>query len=143
MADQNKLVLGDKSVYPSEDFLFSIIGDKKVVWQNAINYAKENYADITEEWRYYNDGKQWLFKMQHKKKTIFWIGVLQDTFRITFYFGGKAEPSVMSSSLPDKIKDEFASGKKYGKIRAISIQVSGISDLENIYKLIDLKIKVR
>jgi hypothetical protein len=30
--------------------------------------------------------------MQQKKKTIFWVGVLKDTFRITFYFGNKAEP---------------------------------------------------
>jgi hypothetical protein len=143
MAEPEKLVLGDKSVYPTEDFLFSIIGDKKVVWQKIMNHVNQNYKDITEEWRYYNDGKQWLFKVQLKKKTIFWIGVLQDTFRITFYFGNKAEPVIVNSNLPDKMKNDFVSGKKYGNIRAISIRISGAGDLENIYKLVDLKVKIK
>jgi len=143
MAEPEKLVLGDKSVYPTEDFLFSIIGNKKVVWQKIMNHVNQNYKDITEEWRYYNDGKQWLFKVQLKKKTIFWIGVLQDTFRITFYFGNKAEPVIVNSNLPDKMKNDFVSGKKYGNIRAISIRISGAGDLENIYKLVDLKVKIK
>jgi hypothetical protein len=143
MAEPEKLVLGDKSVYPSEDILFSIIGDKKIVWQNIISYVNLNYKNITGEWRYYNDGKQWLFKMQMKKKTIFWIGVLQDTFRITFYFGNKAEPVIVNSNLPDKMKDDFVTGKKYGNIRAISLRISGTGDLENIYKLVDLKAKIK
>ena len=143
MAEPEKLVLGDKSVYPSEDILFSIIGDKKVVWQKIMDYVTDNYQNVTEEWRYYNDGKQWLFKMQLKKKTLFWIGILQDTFRITFYFGNKAEPVIAGSNLPDKIKDDFVSGKRYGNIRAISVSISGTGDLEYIYKLIDLKAKMK
>jgi len=143
MDEPEKLVLGDKSVYPSEEILFSIIGDKKIVWKEIMSYVNQNYKNITEEWRYYNDGKQWLFKMQLKKKTIFWIGVLRDTFRITFYFGNKAEPLIVNSNLPDKMKDDFVSGKKYGKIRAISIRISGTGDLENIYKLVELKAKMK
>jgi hypothetical protein len=143
MDEPEKLVLGDKSVYPSEEILFSIIGDKKIVWQEIMSYVNQNYKNITEEWRYYNDGKQWLFKMQLKKKTIFWIGVLRDTFRITFYFGNKAEPLIVNSNLPGKMKDDFVSGKKYGKIRAISIRISGTGDLENIYRLVELKAKMK
>ena len=143
MAEPEKLVLGDKSVYPSEDILFSIIGDKKIVWQKIMGYVNDNYKNVTEEWRYYNDGKQWLFKVQLKKKTLFWIGVLRDSFRITFYFGNKAEPVITGSTLPDKIKDDFVSGTRYGNIRAISTNISGTGDLENIYKLIDLKAKMK
>jgi hypothetical protein len=143
MADPEKLVLGDKSIYPSDDILFSIIGDKLIVWQKIKDFLNDNYKSITEEWRYYIDGKQWLFKMQHNKKTIFWIGVLHDTFRVTFYFGDKAEPLIEGSGLPDKIKEDFASAKRYGKIRAVSIRISGTGDLENIYKLIDIKMKIR
>lgn len=142
MAEPEKLVLGDKSVFPSDEVLSSIIGDKTDILRKITGYVKGKYNNITEEWRYYNDGKQWLFKMQYKKKTIFWIGVLHDTFRITFYFGEKAEPVIVSSTLPEKMKDEFISGKRYGKIRAISVRISGISDLEDVYKLIGLKVKM-
>lgn len=143
MAETEPLVLSDKNVFPTEDILYSIIGDNKIVWQKIMAYVKDNYKEITEEWRYYNDGRQWLFKMQQKKKTLFWIGVQKDTFRITFYFGNKAEPVITGSSLPKKYKDDFVEGKRYGNIRAITIKVTGPSDLENIYKLIAIKAKLK
>jgi hypothetical protein len=143
MAENEKPVLGDKSVYPSEEILFSILSDKKVIWQKILSYVKDNYKDITEEWRYYNDGKQWLFKMQQKKKTIFWISVLKDTFRITIYFGNKAEPLIEGSQLPQKIKDDFRGAQRYGSIRPVTTVITGISDLENIQKLIDIKVKMK
>jgi hypothetical protein len=143
MAEPHDLVLGDKSVYPSDEVLFSIFGEKRDVWQGIIDYATNNYTDVTSEWRYYNDGHQWLFKMQHKKKTIFWIGVMKDTFRVTFYFGNKAEGAIMESSLPGKIKDDFVNAQHYGQLRAITVKVSGMQDLENISKLIDIKTKLK
>lgn len=30
---------------------------------------------LSSEWRYYNDGKSWLCKVTHKKKTIVWISL--------------------------------------------------------------------
>jgi hypothetical protein len=143
MADPEKLILGDKSIYPSDELLGSIFGEKMVIWQTITGYVKDNYKDVTGEWRYYNDGWQWLFKMQQKKKTIFWAGVLKDTFRITFYFGNKAEPVIEGSNLPQKIKDEFRDAKRYGTLRAISTIITGNNDLDNILKLIELKTKIK
>ena len=143
MAESEKLVLGDKSVYPSDEILSSIFGDKMIIWQKIISYVKDNYKDITEEWRYYNDGKQWLFKMQQKKKTIFWISVLKDTFRITFYFGDKAEPLIEGSKLPQRIKDGFREAKRFGSIRPITTIITGVSDIETITKLVDIKGKIK
>jgi hypothetical protein len=143
MAESEKPVLGDKSVYPSDEILFSIFGDKKVIWQKLLSYVKNNYKDVTDEWRYYNDGKQWLFKMQQKKKTIFWISVLKDTFRITFYFGNKAEPLIEGSQLPQKIKDDFREAKRFGTLRPVTTKITGVSDLENILKMIDIKVKLK
>jgi hypothetical protein len=42
-----------------------------------------------------------------KKKTIFWISLIENTFQVTFYFGDKAEPLIEKSELPEKIKVEF------------------------------------
>jgi hypothetical protein len=143
MAETEKPVLGDKSIFPSDEILHSIIGDKMVFWQRLISYVKDNYKDITEEWRYYNDGKQWLFKMQQKKKTIFWASVLKDTFRITFYFGNKAESVIEGSTLPQKVKDGFRDARRFGTLRPISTIVNENQDLDNILKLIDVKVKLK
>jgi hypothetical protein len=143
MDEKEKMVLSDKSVVPTDDYIFSLIGDNKTHWIRIMSYAKENYKDISGSWNYYNDGKQWLFKLVQKKKTIFWGGILKDTFRITFYFGDKAESLIDGSDLPQMMKDEFKTARRYGLIRAITIRVFNSSDVDNILKLIEIKYKVR
>ncbi len=124
------LVLTDKSVYPDDALIFSKIGNNSVYWKNLLKSIRELYPASEEVWKYYNDGKNWLFRVILKKKTLFWIGVLEDTFRITFYFGDKAEPVIEKSSLPENIKAEFKNGKRYGKIRAITIKVKSQEDVD-------------
>jgi len=136
------LVLTDKSVIPNDDLIFSIIGKNKVHWQKLMASLHEKYPDAQGQWNYYNDGKNWLFKMIRKKKTLFWIGILADTFRIAFYFGDKAGPLVESSDLPASIKDEYKNGQRFGKIRAITMKIEADEQIENALKLADIKVKV-
>jgi len=143
MAENDFLKLSDKNIIPTDDYIFSILGDKKRHWQSIMTYMSENYDDASGTWNYYNDGKQWLFKMVRKKKTIFWGGIFQDTFRITFYFGDKAEPLIDTSDLPPDIKEGFRTAKRYGAIRPVSIKVFENSDVENILKLIIIKSKIK
>jgi hypothetical protein len=143
MAEKEEMILSDRQVEPTDEYLFSILGEKKVLWQDIISYAKDNFKDISGVWNYYNDGKQWLYKLSQKKKTIFWGGVFKDTFRITFYFSDKVEPLLENSDLPVKIKEDFKSVKRYGLIRPISNKIYSEEDAENVKKLIDIKIKLK
>lgn len=141
MSEKENSVLSDKKVIPTDDYIFSIIGAKKSLWQNIMNYVNDNHQNASGEWNYYNDGKKWLYKMVMKKKTIFWISILEDTFRVTFWFGDKAESNIIESSLPAKIKDEFKISKKYGVIRAVSVIMRDDADVDNVLKMIAIKIK--
>jgi hypothetical protein len=143
MADKEELVLGDKLIIPTDDYIFSLIGEKKTLWQSIMNHTSENYKDITGIWNYYNDGKQWLFKLAHRKKTIFWAAILKDTFRITFYFGDKTESVIDGSDLPQALKEGFKTSKRYGAIRAISIKVMDQADVDNVLILIAIKHKIK
>jgi len=143
MSEKEIYVFSDRQVKPTEDLIFSIIGDKKILWEKIMNYLSDNYKDASGTWNYYNDGKQWLFKMVRKKKTIFWLAVMKDTFRVTFYFGDKAEPVIVASGLPESVRDNFLTGKHYGKIRAISTKMTGLSDAETVIKLIDIKAELK
>jgi hypothetical protein len=139
MAETEKPVLSNKEIFPDDEYVFPLIGNRKIQWINLMNYISETHNDFSGSWKYYNDGKQWLFKMVHKKNTIFWLGVLSDTFRISFWFGDKAIPLIEGSDLPQSIKDDFRTAKKYGAIRAVSVKVYEQSDVENVIKLIKLK----
>jgi hypothetical protein len=137
------IVLTDKSVRPNDEIVFSIIGEKRLLWQQIITYLKDNHKDISEEWNFYNDGKSWLFRTLKKKKTIFWIGVLKDTFRVTFWFGDKAESIIEQSDLPESIKNDFKNAKKYNLVRSLSIIMLYPEDFENVKKLMEIKLKMK
>jgi hypothetical protein len=143
MAGSETLMLSDKSVIPTEKQIFSFIGENKVHWHNILVHVFNDYKYTSGSWNYYNDGKQWLYKLTQKKKTIFWAAILADTFRVTFYFGDKALPLIENSDLPSKIKEDFIAAKKYGFIRPVSIKVSDNSDVENVLKLVAIKIKIK
>lgn len=137
------IVLTDPNLQPTDELVFSIIGENSVYWEQLIDYLYENHFDITEEWRFYNDGKSWLYKAIRKKQTLYWIGVIKDTFRVTFWFGDKAEPIIEASSILENIKEEFRNTKRYGKLRAISIEMRSPEDLQNVISLVELKIKIK
>jgi hypothetical protein len=143
MAEKELFVFSDRLVKPTDELIFSIIGDKKILWQSIMNYITDNYKEMSGTWNYYNDGKQWLFKMVQKKKTIFWLAVMKGTFRVTFYFGDKAESVILASNIPKSVKDDFTGGRHYGKIRAITTKMADQSDVVTIMKLIDIKTKLK
>jgi len=143
MSEKENLLLSDKQIYPTDEYIFSIIGDKKKLWESIMNYMSNNYKDSSGEWNFYNDGKRWLFKMVHKKKTIFWIGILDDTFRVTFWFSDKAEPLITECNLSGSIKDEFRTSKKYGAIRAVTVKINDSADVDNVLRLIEIKNQIK
>jgi hypothetical protein len=143
MAEKEELILSDRDVVPTDEYILALLKEKSVLWQEIMNYATDNYKDISGAWNYYNDGKQWLFKLSQKKKTILWAAMYKDTFRITFYFGDKVEPLLENSDLPLKIKEDFKVSKRYGSIRSVSQKIFSASDVENVKKLIAIKIKLK
>ena len=136
------IVLTDRFITPTDELIFSIIGDRKIFWQRIVSYLHDNHSDITEVWRFYDDGKCWLFRTLKKKKTIFWIGILDGTFRVSFYLTEKATPLIVQSKLPEEIKNEFlnTTGNKF---RSITIKMSDADDAENVIKLIEIKLKLK
>jgi hypothetical protein len=136
------IILTDPNVQPTDELIYSIIGESSVYWQKIIEYLHGKHSDITGVWRFYNDGKCWLYRTLRKTKTIYWAGILKDTFRITFYLSDKAEPLIEESSLSENIKEEFWNTKG-SKFRAVTVVMHSAEDLENVLKLIEIKLKIK
>ena len=135
--------LSDPEQFPTEAIIFSIIGDSREYWEKLFGFITSEYPEFVSEWRYYKDGKSWLLKTVKKSKTIFWLGVIQNSFRITFYFGDKAESQIVDSAISQGLKDSFVNGKRFGKIRAISLHIENQNDVDDVRKLIELKLKIK
>lgn len=137
------IVLTDPTVQPTDELIFGIIGENSIYWEKLVDYLYDKHLNVTEEWRFYNDGKSWLYKAVRKKQTLYWIGVIKDTFRVSFWFGDKAEPIIEASTLPESIKVDFRNAKRYGQLRAISVEVRSDDDYSNVIKLLELKAKMK
>lgn len=136
-------VLTDKNQSPTEEVIFSHIGKSKALWLLLFEDIHHNHPDFTEQWRYYLDGKRWLLKVSRKAKTIFWLSIVEGSFRTTFYFTDKAEHAISESSLSDKLKRQYSDGKKYGKIRGLTILYKTRRDVEYASQLIEIKTGIR
>ncbi len=132
-------VLSDKKVRPTEEIIFSHIGKSRMLWELLFDYIHECHPDFTAEWRYYMDGKRWLMKVCRKSKTICWLSLLEDSFRTTFYFTDKAADAISRSTLSMELKRQFEEGKKYNKIRGITILYKTKRDVDYARQLIEIK----
>ena len=138
-----KPCLKDQNEYPNDEVLSRYLGEVKNTWDAFIYFLKENYPLFSTEWRYYNDGKNWLFKITKKKKTICWISVFENRFKTTFYFTAKAEELLRSSKLKKEYVDQFINGKNYGKIKGLTVEINEPADLDMTKILIEIKEKVK
>ena len=139
----DQLVLINEQETPTEEIIFSHLGRTKKHWEAIFKHIGSNYPELSNEWRYYKDGKSWLLKVTKKKKTILWISVGKKNFKMTFYFTDRAEPSIMESTISDELKEQFKNGKYYNKIRALTITFSNKKDVEYAKTLIQIKLAVK
>lgn len=139
----DQIILSDKDQFPTEEIIFSHIGKSKAIWESTFNYIHISHPDFTEQWRYYNDGKSWLMKVTKKTNTIFWLSIIPESFTITFYFGDKAEQYIMKSTISDALKDQFKDGKRYGKIRGLTLIMNKKQNVEFVKELISIKLKIK
>ena len=135
-------VFSNKEIHPSEDLILSHLRLLKPIWIELFHKLHQDYPDIIGEWKYYNDGKSWLQKNSYKKKTMFWLSVQKDSFRTTFYLNEKAASAIAESNLPAKLKDQFINGKRFNKIRGLTIQFKRKSDIKHFFKVLEIKLRV-
>jgi hypothetical protein len=136
-------ILGDPNQFPEDGIIFSHIGKSKPLWISLFQYIAAEHPEFTQEWRYYNDGKSWLMKVQHKKKTVFWLSIIKDSFRTTFYIHEKAKKIIEDSNLSNELKDQYCKGKSFGKIRGIAVVYKNKKDVEFAKELIGIKISIK
>ncbi len=138
-----KPVLTNKEQFPTEEVIYSHIGKTVPLWQSVFEFINNNHPDFSEQWRYYNDGKSWLLKVTRKEKTVFWLSIIKNSFRITFYFTERANEAIAGSSISDELKEQFKNGKNYNKIRGITVVFKNKKDIEYVKTLIGIKLSIK
>lgn len=132
--------LRDPEIFPSEMVLKNVLGDSAYsVLASFIETIREAAYGLSIEWRYYNDGKAWLGKVTHKKKTILWLSIWEGLFKTSFYFTEKHLEAIAALDLSERKKEEFAGMKPTGKLIPMTFEISEKEQLDELLTVVRFK----
>ncbi len=137
----NKPLLNDKNVYPTDDVLLKHLGKTKTIWDAFITQISSAFPSMFLEWNFYNDGKSWLCKLVHKKKTMCWISIWENYFKVTFYFTDKNSKDIHGLKIDQVCINNYRSNKSIGKLKPLTIDIKTKKVLSNAIELIKYKSK--
>lgn len=132
-------LLNDKSDYPNDDVLLRYLGKSKTVWDVFSGEISSTFPTMSLEWNYYNDGKAWLCKLVHKKKTVCWISIWSKFFKVAFYFTDKNSRDIKGLNIDQDLKAQYRSNKSIGKLKPLTIDVKTKKALSDVFELIRYK----
>ena len=132
-------LLGCKDIFPDEAVLQENLGEIYMVYKEMMNKLMSPDFNLTPQWNYYNDGKSWLCKVSFKKKTIFWLSVWDDCYKVGFYFTEKTKDGVLNLEIDEAVKQDFLSEKSIGKLLPLTMEITGSNQLEDLYKIAEYK----
>jgi len=133
-------IFSDKAITPTEDMLALALGNLHSKWNEIKAYVIDKYPLAKEEWNFPGQKYGWSFRIKDKKRAIIYLLPREKYFLVAFVFGEKAANEAMASDISDSIKNEISSARVYAEGRGFRIEVKDISLLEDIKKLIDIKL---
>ena len=136
-------LLREKEIFPSKEVLKSVLGQVYDVWEELETQVTQGEFGLTLEWNYYNDGKSWLCKVCHKKKTVFWLSVWEGCFKTTFFFLERHLEGIAELDISEQIKEDFYEMKPIGKLLPMVISIDQQEQLADLLKIVKFKKEVK
>ncbi len=132
----------DKSKPPGEIELNEKAPLSNNILNKIKNYLTSRNISVTEEWKYYSKKTGWTKKILMNKRNLLFFTPCISGPNISFVFGDKAVLEINNSKLPQKIKDEITSAKKYAEGRGLRLQPRTRADVKTIIALLEIKIRI-
>jgi hypothetical protein len=131
------MVLKEPSISPTKKVLENALGRSYAVYEELINTITSE--GLMPQWKYYNDGKAWLCKVEYKKKTVFWLSVWDRYFKMGFYFTQKNCKGIYALDIDDNIKKEFEEHKPIGQLLPLALIINKKDQLKDALKIVEYK----
>lgn len=139
---KNVQLLKDPEQAPDDRLFRQILNQEVFLIHQKMKQIFDEYGLLT-EWRYYNDGKAWLWKVTRKTKTIVWISLWEDFFKSSFYFTEKTRLGIDKLEISDGIKSTFTEVKPMGKLVPLILDIQNIDELNDFEKIIAYKLSLK
>jgi len=129
-----------KDTRPDDKMLAKALGKSNRLWQEIKKNLNAEYGELIEEWKFYGRKSGWVLKTLRKKRNLFFFIPLKGSFQVSFIFGDKAVAAAQKSGLPKELVTELKNARKYAEGRGLRIDVKNSTDVENIKKLVEIKV---
>jgi hypothetical protein len=131
-------LLREQEIFPSKEVLKDALGEAYNVLEELETRFVDDFS-LTFDWHYYKDGKSWLCKVCHKKKTVFWLSIWNGFFKTSFFFTEKHLNGVAALDISKQIKEDFCRAKPVGKLIPMIINIDKQDQLTDLQKIVTFK----
>lgn len=125
---------------PAEADLATALGDTLELWRELVSFTKSLRPDAGEEWNFAGAKYGWSFRIRDSKRVLLYLLPRDKFFKAAFVFGQKAVDAILETDISGDIKAEIKNAKAYAEGRGIRIAVQDHAVLEDLKKLIAVKI---
>ena len=130
----------DKNHEPTTTDLQIGIGTTFSIWNEIEVFLHEVYPKVESKWHFTSAKMGWSYRMSDSKRVLVYLLPRDKFFKVAMVFGQKAADLVLESIISESIKSELKSAKVYAEGRGIRIDIKEDSLLEDIKKLIQIKL---
>ena len=133
-------LLRNSEIFPSKEVLKDVLGEVYTVLEELEATLTQSEFALTFDWHYYNDGKSWLCKVCHKKKTVFWLSVWEEHFKTSFFFLERHLEGIAALEIDE---NSFTIEKVWGKMIPFIFRIYKREQIEDLLKMVEFKKKAK
>jgi hypothetical protein len=134
-------IFTNKAEIPDDFLLRAAVDELFAVWMNTREYVFDVYPKATGEWNFPGPKYGWSYRIKDKKRAIIYLLPRDKFFLAAFVFGEKATQAALSGDISNEIKTIIESARVYAEGRGFRIEVRSNDLVNDIKKLIDIKLK--
>lgn len=133
-------IFTDKKSKPDDGKLKTALGGTYELWKKLEDYVIEAYPAAVKEWNFSGEKYGWSYRLKDRKRAIIYFLPRGGFFKAAFVFGEKAYFEILNCTVNKKIKDDLKAARPYAEGRGIRIDVNSESGLNDIFKLVNIKL---
>lgn len=130
----------DKTKVPSNEELAFHLNLNHEYWRMIHDFVFEKYPKAIDEWKHSGIKHGWHFRIKDKKRVIIYLLPREGYFKVAFVFGQKASDKILVNEISEFIKTELRNAKVYVEGRGIRLDITDSLLLNDIKKLIEIKL---
>lgn len=130
----------DKNQEPTTLDLQIGIGATFSIWNEIEVFLYEVYPKVYPKWHFTSAKMGWSFRMNDSKRVLVYLLPRNKFFKVAMVFSQKATDLILESDISENIKAELKAAKVYTEGRGIRIDIKDDSLLNDIKKLIQIKL---